>query len=69
MTAITALTAQNTTGVSAIQTVPAEFIIEQVRQVATDIGVDAVKIGMLGTAETVTPSTPRSTCSTRASRS
>ena len=54
MTAVTALTAQNTTGVSAIQTVPPEFIIEQVRQVATDIGVDAVKIGMLGTAETVT---------------
>ena len=54
MTADTALTAQNTTGVSAIQSVPPEFIIEQVRQVATDIGVDAVKIGMLGTAETVT---------------
>ena len=54
MTAVTALTAQNTTGVSAIQSVPPEFIIEQVRQVATDIGVDAVKIGMLGTAETVT---------------
>ena len=53
MTAVTALTAQNTTGVSAIQTVPPEFIIEQVRQVATDIGVDAVKIGMLGTGETV----------------
>jgi hydroxymethylpyrimidine/phosphomethylpyrimidine kinase len=53
MTAVTALTAQNTTGVSAIQSVPPEFIIEQVRQVATDIGVDAVKIGMLGTAETV----------------
>jgi hydroxymethylpyrimidine/phosphomethylpyrimidine kinase len=54
MTAVTALTAQNTTGVSAVHTVPPEFIIEQVRQVATDIGVDAVKIGMLGTAETVT---------------
>jgi hydroxymethylpyrimidine/phosphomethylpyrimidine kinase len=54
MTAITALTAQNTTGVSAIHGVPPEFIIEQVRQVATDIRVDAVKIGMLGTAETVT---------------
>jgi hydroxymethylpyrimidine/phosphomethylpyrimidine kinase len=53
MTAITALTAQNTTGVSAIQSVPPEFIIEQVRQVATDIGVDAVKIGMLGNAATV----------------
>jgi hydroxymethylpyrimidine/phosphomethylpyrimidine kinase len=33
--------------------VPAEFIVEQVRAVAEDIGVDAVKIGMLGTAETV----------------
>src|SRR4051795_3131566 len=54
MTAITAMTAQNTTGVSAIHGVPPEFIIEQVRQVATDIRVDAVKIGMLGTAETVT---------------
>jgi hydroxymethylpyrimidine/phosphomethylpyrimidine kinase len=54
MTAITALTAQNTTGVSGIHATPPEFIIEQVRQVATDIGVDAVKIGMLGTAETVT---------------
>ena len=53
MTAITALTAQNTTGVSGVHTVPPDFIVEQVRQVATDLGVDAVKIGMLGTAETV----------------
>jgi hydroxymethylpyrimidine/phosphomethylpyrimidine kinase len=53
MTAITALTAQNTTGVSAVHATPPEMIVEQVRQVATDIGVDAVKIGMLGTAETV----------------
>jgi hydroxymethylpyrimidine/phosphomethylpyrimidine kinase len=53
MTAITALTAQNTTGVSAVHTTPPGFIVEQVRQVASDIGVDAVKIGMLGTAETV----------------
>jgi hydroxymethylpyrimidine/phosphomethylpyrimidine kinase len=53
MTAITALTAQNTTGVSAVHTTPPAMIVEQVRQVATDIGVDAVKIGMLGTAETV----------------
>jgi hydroxymethylpyrimidine/phosphomethylpyrimidine kinase len=53
MTAITALTAQNTTGVSAVHTTPPDFIVEQVRQVATDIGVDAVKIGMLGSAETV----------------
>jgi hydroxymethylpyrimidine/phosphomethylpyrimidine kinase len=53
MTAITALTAQSTTGVTAIHAVPADFIVEQVRTVAGDIGVDAVKIGMLGTAETV----------------
>src|SRR4051812_40959412 len=53
MTAITALTAQSTVGVTAIHPVPAAFIIEQVRTVAADIGVDAVKIGMLGTAETV----------------
>ena len=53
MTAITALTAQNTTGVSGVHTTPPDFIVEQVRQVATDIGVDAVKIGMLGTAATV----------------
>src|SRR3954463_371709 len=53
MTAITALTAQSTVGVTAIHPVPGEFIVEQVRAVADDIGVDAVKIGMLGTAETV----------------
>ena len=53
MTAITALTAQNTVGVTAIQPVPGEFIVEQVKAVAEDIGVDAVKIGMLGTAEIV----------------
>jgi hydroxymethylpyrimidine/phosphomethylpyrimidine kinase len=53
MTAITALTAQSTVGVTGIHPVPGEFIIEQVRTVAADIGVDAVKIGMLGTAGTV----------------
>jgi hydroxymethylpyrimidine/phosphomethylpyrimidine kinase len=53
MTAIAALTAQNTVGVTGVHTVPATFIVEQVRAVAEDIGVDAVKIGMLGTAETV----------------
>jgi hydroxymethylpyrimidine/phosphomethylpyrimidine kinase len=52
-TAITAITAQNSVGVSAVHPVPAHVIIEQVRQVADDIGVDAVKIGMLGTAETI----------------
>jgi hydroxymethylpyrimidine/phosphomethylpyrimidine kinase len=53
MTAITAITAQNTLGVNAVESVSPEMIVGQVRAVAADIGVDAVKIGMLGTAETV----------------
>jgi hydroxymethylpyrimidine/phosphomethylpyrimidine kinase len=53
MTAVTAITAQNTLAVSAVHPVPPEIILEQVRAVAQDIGVDAVKIGMLGTAETI----------------
>src|SRR3954453_1448479 len=53
LTAITALTAQNTVEVRGVQPVPGEFIVAQVRAVAEDIGVDAVKVGMLGTAETV----------------
>ncbi|MGA8746003.1 MAG: bifunctional hydroxymethylpyrimidine kinase/phosphomethylpyrimidine kinase [Solirubrobacterales bacterium] len=53
MTAITAITAQNTVGVDAIEPVSAAMVIAQVRAVAADIGVDAVKIGMLGSAENV----------------
>jgi hydroxymethylpyrimidine/phosphomethylpyrimidine kinase len=53
MCAITAVTAQSTTGVSAIHVVPPEIVLAQVRAVARDIGVDAVKVGMLGAAETV----------------
>jgi hydroxymethylpyrimidine/phosphomethylpyrimidine kinase len=53
MTAITALTAQSTVGVTGVHPVPGEFIVRQVRTVVEDIGVDAVKIGMLGSAETV----------------
>jgi hydroxymethylpyrimidine/phosphomethylpyrimidine kinase len=53
MTAITALTAQNTVGVEMIMPVSPEMIVAQVRAVATDIGVDAVKIGMLGDEATV----------------
>src|SRR5271166_6663354 len=49
-TAITAITAQNTVGVSAIHPLPADLVIAQVRAVVQDIGVDAVKVGMLGTA-------------------
>jgi hydroxymethylpyrimidine/phosphomethylpyrimidine kinase len=53
MTAITAITAQNTVGVTAVHTIPPEIIIAQVRAVLEDIGVDAVKIGMLGTVATI----------------
>jgi len=51
--AITAVTAQNTIGVSAIHPVPAEIVLAQVRAVLADIGADAVKVGMLATAEIV----------------
>src|ERR1700736_6072755 len=53
MTAITAITAQNTIGVSAVEPVSGEMIIAQVRAVQEDIGVDAVKIGMLGTVSVI----------------
>jgi hydroxymethylpyrimidine/phosphomethylpyrimidine kinase len=53
MTAITAITAQNTVGVSAVEAVSPKTIVAQVRAIAEDIGVDAVKVGMLGTVETV----------------
>ncbi|MBK0325676.1 bifunctional hydroxymethylpyrimidine kinase/phosphomethylpyrimidine kinase [Rhodobacteraceae bacterium F11138] len=50
MAAITGLTVQNTMGVRAAQMVSPEFVAEQIRAVFDDIAVDAVKIGMLGTA-------------------
>ena len=53
MTAITAITAQNTVGVDAIEAISPEMILAQVRAVARDIGVDAVKVGMLGSTETI----------------
>jgi hydroxymethylpyrimidine/phosphomethylpyrimidine kinase len=53
MTAITALTAQNTVGVEMVTPVPPEMIVAQVRAVATDIGVDAVKVGMLADEPTI----------------
>jgi hydroxymethylpyrimidine/phosphomethylpyrimidine kinase len=53
MTAITAITAQNTVGVTAIHHVPGEVIVAQIAAILDDIGVDAVKIGMLGTVETI----------------
>lgn len=51
MTAITAVTAQNTTGVQAVEVLPAEFVAAQIESCLSDIGADAIKIGMLGSAE------------------
>ena len=53
MTAITAITVQNTVAVTAVHPIPPDIIIGQVRAVASDIGVDAVKIGMLGDEATI----------------
>ncbi|GGP27373.1 bifunctional hydroxymethylpyrimidine kinase/phosphomethylpyrimidine kinase [Silvimonas amylolytica] len=50
MSVLTALTAQNTTGVSAVHPVPPEFVTAQIDAVFSDIRVDAVKLGMLATA-------------------
>ena len=52
MTAITAITAQNTLGVQGVHPVPTEMVIAQIDSVASDIGVDAIKIGMIGSAVT-----------------
>ena len=51
--AIVAVTAQNTLGVQAFETLPAALVQQQVRSVASDIGIDAAKTGMLATAELV----------------
>ncbi len=53
MTAVTAITAQNTVEVRSVVPVPGDEVIAQVRAVVEDIGVDAVKIGMLGGLETI----------------
>jgi hydroxymethylpyrimidine/phosphomethylpyrimidine kinase len=51
MTAITAITAQNTLGVQAVQALPKDTVAAQIESCLSDIGADAVKIGMLGSAE------------------
>jgi hydroxymethylpyrimidine/phosphomethylpyrimidine kinase len=51
--AITAVTAQNTLGVTAWQALPADLVTAQIEAIAGDIGADAVKIGMLGSAAIV----------------
>lgn len=53
MTAITALTAQNTLGVHGIHPIPVEFVRKQIEVVATDLGADAVKTGMLATSPVI----------------
>jgi hydroxymethylpyrimidine/phosphomethylpyrimidine kinase len=52
-TAVTAITVQNTLGVSAVHPLPAELVEAQARAVLEDIGADALKTGMLGEAATV----------------
>ena len=51
MTAITAVTAQNTIGVQAVEVLPAGVVAAQIESCLSDIGADAVKIGMLGSPE------------------
>jgi len=51
MTAITAVTAQNTVGVQAIEVLSPELVRAQIEACVSDIGVDAIKIGMLGSAD------------------
>jgi hydroxymethylpyrimidine/phosphomethylpyrimidine kinase len=51
MTAITAITAQDTTGIGAIHPVPSAIVAEQIVRCLTDIGADAIKTGMLGGAD------------------
>ncbi len=53
MTAITAVTAQNTLGVSGIHEIPSDFIDDQIRAVLGDLGADSVKIGMLHSSEVI----------------
>lgn len=53
MTAITAITAQNTLGVTGVHPIPRDMVLAQIDAVTGDIGVDAVKIGMIGSAEIV----------------
>ncbi|MGE3911552.1 MAG: bifunctional hydroxymethylpyrimidine kinase/phosphomethylpyrimidine kinase, partial [Chloroflexota bacterium] len=53
MSAITAITAQNTTGVTAVFELPTDLIAAQIDAVVTDIGVDAVKTGMIASSEII----------------
>ncbi|MBO9712398.1 bifunctional hydroxymethylpyrimidine kinase/phosphomethylpyrimidine kinase [Sphingomonas sp.] len=52
MTAITAVTAQNTQGVDAVHPIPTDVVAAQIDAVVRDLGVDAIKVGMIGSART-----------------
>jgi hydroxymethylpyrimidine/phosphomethylpyrimidine kinase len=54
MTAVTAITAQNTLGLQAVHPIPTEMVLAQIDSVLSDLGADAVKIGMIGSAQTAT---------------
>jgi hydroxymethylpyrimidine/phosphomethylpyrimidine kinase len=54
MTAVTAITAQNTLGVNGVLPIPTDVVLQQIDMVIDDLGVDAVKIGMIGSPETAT---------------
>lgn len=52
MTSITTVTAQNTLGVDSVHLIPTQMVIDQIVAVMSDLGIDAVKIGMIGSAQT-----------------
>ncbi len=58
MTAVTAITAQNTVGVEAVEPVSPKMVFDQIATVGADIRIDAIKIGMLGSAEAVEACSP-----------
>lgn len=60
--ALTAVTAQNTTGVQGIHEIPAEFVTTQIDSVLSDIGADAVKIGMLASSSIISAVSQRLRC-------
>ncbi len=53
MSAITSLTAQNTQGVQGVHNVPSDFVFDQIKSIAKDINLDAIKIGMLHNSKTI----------------
>jgi hydroxymethylpyrimidine/phosphomethylpyrimidine kinase len=53
MSALTAVTSQNTMGVFGVQEMPPEFVSSQITRVLDDVGADAIKIGMLANAEVI----------------